>query len=79
MRQNPAGCLSRGLAAVDLGKIELWWHGPAFLIEGSAAWPEQPSVYSQEMRSAAFVSVSTASVKENVHFEWCLCTDQFSL
>lgn len=39
--ENPADLISRGLLAAEMVHNELWWHGPAWLKQPSANWPEQ--------------------------------------
>lgn len=38
--QNPADCASRGLSASNLFEFDLWWHGPTWLAQASAHWPQ---------------------------------------
>lgn len=37
--QNPADCASRGMTRSELEKLDLWWHGPAFLLKNPEDWP----------------------------------------
>ncbi|XP_064637073.1 uncharacterized protein LOC135493580 [Lineus longissimus] len=39
-KQNPADLPSRGVKAADLVSQQLWWRGPAFLLEHKTEWPE---------------------------------------
>lgn len=37
---NPADCISRGMAADKLVTYELWWKGPGFLAKPAKEWPK---------------------------------------
>ena len=39
--QNPADIGSRGASAIELRESELWWQGPAWLIEPENCWPDE--------------------------------------
>lgn len=39
---NPADCATRGMSAKSLQAHTLWWHGPSWLIQDSAQWPNNP-------------------------------------
>ncbi|KMQ88090.1 hypothetical protein RF55_12480 [Lasius niger] len=43
-RINPADCASRGVSPRELLEHPLWWRGPSFLLEDSAAWPADPGL-----------------------------------
>lgn len=43
--ENPANIGSRGLMAVELNANELWWKGPAWLIEAESGWPVEKSIH----------------------------------
>lgn len=38
-QNNPADIVSRGCETQKLANESLWWHGPAFLLNGSDEWP----------------------------------------
>ena len=37
--QNPADCVTRGMSAANLVKIDTWWRRPEFLRQGEEKWP----------------------------------------
>lgn len=45
---NPADLLSRGLAMCDFIHSDLWYHGPEWLTQPQAQWPESKLSLSQE-------------------------------
>lgn len=45
---NPADIVSRGAYPSDLKNSTLWWKGPDFLLQGTAAWPIDPYSYMVE-------------------------------
>ena len=60
--QNPADIGSRGASAIELRESELWWHGPAWLIEPENCWPDEkpigrPPESTEEEKRTAVMSV----------------------
>lgn len=54
-KENPADALSRGVMPHDLKLLDIWWHGPGFLINDQSTWPSStfkchvlPDVKAQE-------------------------------
>ncbi|XP_033228509.1 uncharacterized protein LOC117180229 [Belonocnema kinseyi] len=41
---NPADCISRGIAPSLLEGAKLWWKGPPFLFKDKSDWPSMPSL-----------------------------------
>jgi len=39
---NPADIASRGENAISLPTLNMWWHGPSFLLSSSDDWPQDP-------------------------------------
>lgn len=40
--ENPADLISRSVSAKDIGKMNIWWNGPSWLVTHEHNWPEQP-------------------------------------
>lgn len=36
---NPADYLSRGVKCSEIKTLDLWWHGPQFLLKNESCWP----------------------------------------
>lgn len=66
--ENPADLISRGVAAEELVKNRLWWHGPEWLSKPQTKWPkpvhiqslEQPLEVAEELK----VNVAATSKRE---------------
>nr|XP_029727474.1 uncharacterized protein LOC115265663 [Aedes albopictus] len=60
--ENPADCLSRGLAADTIVDFNLWWHGPQWLQQHQNQWPmaredtEQPLEAMEEARRSSIAA-----------------------
>ncbi|XP_066585627.1 uncharacterized protein [Prorops nasuta] len=50
-KDNPADCASRGTTPLELAKLDLWWHGPAWITQLNSEWPSQTA--SQILAAAA--------------------------
>ncbi|XP_017474163.1 PREDICTED: uncharacterized protein LOC108364825 [Rhagoletis zephyria] len=46
---NPADLISRGMTMRELIESELWWHGPDFLRQPEAMWPNPPERISEQV------------------------------
>ncbi|XP_055308873.1 uncharacterized protein LOC129572795, partial [Sitodiplosis mosellana] len=62
--QNPVDCASRGLTQTELEKLDLWWHGPKFLLENEQDWPttnliKNPPTEKLEERKRAIIATAT--------------------
>ncbi|XP_017477270.1 PREDICTED: uncharacterized protein LOC108367186, partial [Rhagoletis zephyria] len=48
---NPADLISRGMTMRELIESELWWHGPDFLRQPEAMWPNPPERISEQVET----------------------------
>lgn len=62
-KNNPADCLTRGMAAEEFLQNDLWFHGPEFLRLPESEWPIMPNLAtSVEDAEVAPVRVMSANV-----------------
>lgn len=57
---NPADCASRGLDMSSLHAHKLWWHGPAWLVLESHAWPVFKSAPQPDLEERRTVCLATS-------------------
>ena len=72
--ENPADIGSRELMAVELNGNELWWKGPAWLIEAENSWPTEKSIHptneskEEEKKTAVTVLATNANALRGVEY-----------
>ncbi|XP_055691286.1 uncharacterized protein LOC129794555 [Lutzomyia longipalpis] len=66
---NPADIISRGSTAQDLRSSSLWWHGPSFLLESSANWP-QCNISVDEQSALLASSLEEEDQPEDLSFDF---------
>ncbi|XP_076659884.1 uncharacterized protein LOC143363167 [Halictus rubicundus] len=61
-KHNPADGASRGVSPMELLHLDLWWHGPSWLLQDPSAWPivDCPSVPEAESEARRSVTVLVA-------------------
>ncbi|XP_029055179.2 uncharacterized protein LOC114882455 [Osmia bicornis bicornis] len=63
--ENPADLISRGVEPSALMSSSLWWHGPDYLLEGEALWPNFDFAKSaDDLRDQRRVVLVAASPRE---------------
>ena len=67
---NPADYASRGLKAIETGKLEIWKRGPNFLWKDPDEWPQQPielniQLSEQDEGVKREITVSASAIEEN--------------
>ncbi len=61
--QNPADCASRGVLPSALLEHDLWWDGPAWLLNEPSTWPVIPKTHSQQ-ETAPEIHILTVQVEK---------------
>ncbi|XP_043230765.1 uncharacterized protein LOC122386050 [Amphibalanus amphitrite] len=51
---NPADAPTRGLGLEELRDHSLWWHGPAYLLDGEQCWPKRKEFSEEEFDKSEF-------------------------
>ncbi len=66
-KQNPADLATRGITAAEFIESKAWLHGPDWLVEDRAKWPEEPFATTDEEQEALNEAKLTFSTEPWLH------------